>query len=108
MAIQDFETRCVQVRVTGAKNRTHPLWLCGLQIFHFAAGMAALGVAFATNAAAAPVRVDLNINQSRSDILTREWENWSVPDGSARVERAFGTIKAKLTAANGGALEGVW
>lgn len=58
--------------------------------------------------AAAPLRVDLNINQQRSDILTKGWENWAIPDGGTTAEREFGAVKVTLSAADDGKLAGVW
>ena len=54
----------------------------------------------------AEVKVDLSINQSRSDILTRGWENWLVQDG-ASVSRKFGGVTVTLRG-DGGAVSGGW
>jgi hypothetical protein len=65
-------------------------------------------VAFSViSAAAEPLRVDLTLNQVRTDILTRAWENWLIPDGGASAERVFGAVKVTLAAENS-ALAGVW
>lgn len=57
---------------------------------------------------AAQLRVDLNINQQRSDILTKGWENWAIPDGGTTAERDFGGVKVTISAADEGKLAGVW
>ena len=56
--------------------------------------------------ARAEVKVDLSINQSRSDILTRGWENWLVQDG-ASVSRKFGGVTVTLRG-DGGVVTGAW
>ena len=56
--------------------------------------------------AGAAVKVDLSINQSRSDILTRGWENWLVQDGPS-VSRSFDGVTVTLRG-DGGAVSGGW
>ena len=59
-----------------------------------------------TLSARAEVKVDLSINQSRSDILTRGWENWLVPDG-ASVSRKLDGVTVTLRG-DGGDVTGAW
>jgi hypothetical protein len=54
--------------------------------------------------AGAPLKVDLNPPLGRADILTPEWENWSV-EGAAP-ERAFGAVSVTLRSR--APLRGVW
>ena len=62
-----------------------------------------LGLALPARAA---VKVDLSINQSRSDILTRGWENWLVKDGPS-ASRSFDGVAVTLRG-DGGAVSGGW
>jgi hypothetical protein len=73
-----------------------------------AAFIAVFTAGLSAAARSAPLRVDVNINQQRSDILTREWENWLIPDGGTKAEQQFGAVKASLIAADDGTLAGVW
>src|SRR5688572_4382066 len=61
-------------------------------------------------ASGASIRVDLNPDNGRSDVLTREWENWPVRDGAASVSRTFGTVTVTLRSAGntGGGLTANW
>jgi hypothetical protein len=58
----------------------------------------------------AEIRVDLNPDNGRSDVLTREWENWPVRDGAASQSRQFGGVTVTLRKAGsvGDALTGGW
>ena len=56
--------------------------------------------------ARAEVKVDLSINQLRSDILTRGWENWLVKDGPS-ASRNFDGVTVTLRG-DGGAVTGGW
>lgn len=47
------------------------------------------------SAVRAAVRVDLNPNCDRRDILTEGWENWSVPDGQSASQK-FGDVRVTL------------
>lgn len=60
-------------------------------------------------AAAAPLRVDLNLDQDRKDILSAGVENWSIPDG-AEAARSFGDVEIVIRASgkDGAALKGAW
>ncbi len=57
---------------------------------------------------AKPVRVDLNPQQERPDILTHEWENWSLPTDVVSAERDFGSVKVVLMAGNSAKLTTFW
>ena len=54
----------------------------------------------------AEVKVDLSINQGRSDILTRGWENWLVQDGPS-VSRKIDGVTVTLRG-DGGSVIGAW
>lgn len=55
----------------------------------------------------AALRVDVNLNEDRKDILTRGWENWQVVDGQSAV-RKFGDMTVRLRNVGGRALSGDW
>lgn len=46
---------------------------------------------------AAGPRVDLNQDVARADVLSREWENWKIPEGTT-AERKFGAVTVILRA----------
>jgi hypothetical protein len=55
----------------------------------------------------AALRVDVNLNEDRKDILTRGWENWQVVDGQLAT-RQFGEVTVTLRNFGGRALSGDW
>jgi hypothetical protein len=59
--------------------------------------------------AIASIRVDINLNQDRRDILTADGENWSIPDG-VEAARNFGNVEIIVRASgkDGATLKGEW
>lgn len=55
----------------------------------------------------AALKVDVNLNEDRKDILTRGWENWQVVDGQSAT-RQFGDMTVTLRNVGGRALSGDW
>jgi hypothetical protein len=60
-------------------------------------------ISAAAAGAASPLRVDLNPDNGRKDVLTRGWEDWRVGDGAAATFKHGDTTVRFRAAANGGA-----